>query len=364
MQDMSESPVPTTPGSGPATIDDALRVDWRELADATAAPPSAHPEYVQAWARCYARGAAIAPVVVRDDSGLRGLMPLIASPDGSHTGMAEAEDFAIVADGSARARAVAVAALAVDTKRLILSPVLEDGPTDRALRAAADAAERRVAVRPVAERPVVQTDGDWEAYWSDRGGKLRGEVRRLRRRLGDLGEVTEDPGRELSDLEGRLREFMELEASGWKGEAGSALTQREHERELFMALARWAAGKGWLRMPTLRLDGRTVAAQLNVEAHGVKYGLKMGYDRELRKLAPGMLLLATEIERAFADPGIALYDLEGDMSEAYKARWATAGRPYLELTIFPSTTSGTAAWLTQAHLRPALGRARRALDRD
>jgi CelD/BcsL family acetyltransferase involved in cellulose biosynthesis len=343
-------------------IDAQLCREWTALADRLGAPPSLYPDYVAAWARCYAPDATIEVVTVRDGGELTGVMPLALHDDGRATGMAEAEDFGIVAVDLVTATAVAGSALELGARPFVLAPIAAAADAVTAVTQAAGNSGHNISTRQVADRPMVDTIGVWDAYWADRGGKLRGEVRRLRRRIEEIGALTEDPGLQIDDLEALLAECMELEASGWKGEEGSALAQRDHERELYLALARWSAERGWLRVPTLRLDGAPIAFQLNIEAHGVKYGLKMGYERELRKFAPGMLLLATEIERAFGDAAIELYDLEGDMSEAYKARWATSSRQYLELTLFSPTAAGRAAWLAQSRLRPALGRAKRALS--
>lgn len=343
-------------------IDGQLTREWTALADRLHAPPSLYPEYVQAWARCYAPEATIDVITTRSGGELTGVMPLILHADGRATGMAEAEDFGIVATGAQTAARVAASALERKARPFVLSPISGDAAAVGALTEAAGESGHKISTRMVADRPMVDTVGAWDDYWADRGGKLRGEVRRLRRRLEEAGDLSEDPGVEIEDLEALLAECMELEASGWKGDEGSALAQRENERDLYMSLARWSAERGWLRVPTLRLDGAPIAFQFNIEAHGVKYGLKMGYERELRKFAPGMLMLATEIERAFGDPAITLYDLEGDMSEAYKARWATSSREYVEMTLFPATAAGKAAWVTQSRLRPALGRAKRALS--
>jgi CelD/BcsL family acetyltransferase involved in cellulose biosynthesis len=360
---MSSTPAQPSPNRGAATaIDAQLSREWTALADRVGAPPSLYPDYVAAWARCYAPEATIEAVTVREGGELVGVTPLALHPGGRATGMAEAEDHGIVAADADTAAEVASQALALDARPFVLAPLPADGAAVAALVAAAERSGHTSSTRTVAERPMVDTVGSWDDYWGERGGKLRGEVRRLRRRLEETGTLAEDPGLEIDDLEELLAECMELEASGWKGEEGSALAQREHERDLYLALARWSAERGWLRVPTLRLDGAPIAFQLNIEAHGVKYGLKMGYERELRKFAPGMLLLATEIERAFADPAIRLYDLEGDMSEAYKARWATSAREYVELTLFAPTAAGRAAWLAESRLRPALGRAKRALS--
>ena len=51
----------------------------------------------------------------------------------------------------------------------------------------------------------------------------RKELRRQRRRLEDIAPVTADTVTDAADIEAALKDFMVLEASGWKGIAGTAM---------------------------------------------------------------------------------------------------------------------------------------------
>src|SRR6185437_13459517 len=53
------------------------------------------------------------------------------------------------------------------------------------------------------------------------------ELRRQRHRLAEHGEVRFDIARSAQEVSSALETFLALEASGWKGERGTALTQTE-----------------------------------------------------------------------------------------------------------------------------------------
>ena len=59
------------------------------------------------------------------------------------------------------------------------------------------------------------------------GGKKLKELRRQRHRLAEHGAVRFDVARSPQDVASALEAFLKLEASGWKGERGTALAQVE-----------------------------------------------------------------------------------------------------------------------------------------
>ena len=101
------------------------------------------------------------------------------------------------------------------------------------------------------------------------------------------------------DLDGAIDTILAIEASGWKGRAGTAVAFKPADEAFYRALARWAAAKGWLRLSFLRLDGQAIAFHYSLQARGVIYALKIGYSEQFAAQAPGKILLVAEIERAF-----------------------------------------------------------------
>jgi CelD/BcsL family acetyltransferase involved in cellulose biosynthesis len=120
--------------------------------------------------------------------------------------------------------------------------------------------------------------------------RRRADLRRTRRRLEELlgGDV------ELVQVDsagGGVDEFLALEASGWKGDAGTALSASASHARFFADLCRGFARQGRLEMMALRCAGRTLAMATLLAARNSRYAFKMAFDEEFRKQAPGAQLI-------------------------------------------------------------------------
>jgi CelD/BcsL family acetyltransferase involved in cellulose biosynthesis len=152
-------------------------------------------------------------------------------------------------------------------------------------------------VRDRFTRGLLAPDCDAETYQARAmAAKHRKEMRRRRKRLGELGTLTFD---ELGDgdLETWLREFLELEASGWKGREGTALGSHPADARFFQEMARASHRAGCLGATAIRLDGRPVAMQVMLRSGSLAYGFKIAYDESYSRYSPGVLLALDLIER-------------------------------------------------------------------
>jgi len=135
---------------------------------------------------------------------------------------------------------------------------------------------------------------------------------------------------DLADGRERLDEVLEeafrIEASGWKGTNGTAITSRPDTRRFYRDVARWAAGEGWLRIAFLRLDGHAVAMMYLLETEG--------FERH----SPGMVLLASVIEDAFGRDVDRVELLGGD--ERYKLAFTGDVHDRLRFQAFACSARG------------------------
>ena len=333
----------------------ALAPEWEELAERTGATPFVRPGWFRAWWNAFGTGE-LDLLTLRRDSRLTGVLPLerrrgsVRLPVNSET-----SQFELVAEDRA-ALVRALFALRAPSIRLQLL----DADDVRELRGAATG--WRTIERPIERSPYVSTSGGFEAYARGRGAKLFADVRRRRRRLAEEGPV------ELSVADGRdrldelMREGYALEGSGWKTAAGSSIASRPDARRFYDEVAQWAAERGWLRLAFLRVGGHAVAFQLGLEARGVYWFCKGGYDPAFHRFAPGKLLVHDMLERAF-ERGLESFELLGD-AESWKLEWTDTVRERRALLAFAPTPTGRAAWAAEAYGRPLAKRlrVRRALE--
>ena len=337
--------------------------EWGALADGLAAPPALYPGYVQAWAAAHAAPERLQAVTVWRGDRLAAVLPLVLDRSRQTTvAMRHTEEVGIVADGADAARAAAEGALAMGVSRLLMRPVPRGGLTHAAFAEACADGAGSLMERVVDEHPVIDITGDWESYWSTLSRNTRSDVRRRRRRLDELGSVEVEVLDGAEGLEEALALAMEIEASGWKGRAGTALAARPADERHHRLLAHWAARRGWLRLTFLRVDGRAIAFHFSLQAHGILYVLRIGFADDMAAHSPGKVLMACEIERAFAE-GLDRFDFAGSSAD-YKTRWANGSRTLLELSAFPPTVRGRAAraaGVARLRLTPVAKRGRAAL---
>ncbi len=133
--------------------------------------------------------------------------------------------------------------------------------------------------------------------------RFKRNLRRAERRMGELGDVRFEVVTTGTRLKQALEVFCRLEASGWKGRSGTAVTQRSQVK----------------------------------------------YDQTYSKYAPG-LLLTSRVIRYGLEHGMEMLDLMADKSR-WKADWAREVRPHYELLLFAPTPTGRYAYWVRYGVR-------------
>jgi CelD/BcsL family acetyltransferase involved in cellulose biosynthesis len=124
-----------------------------------------------------------------------------------------------------------------------------------------------------------------EKFNSNTKNNLRRNETRLRAH-GKLSPVRLAPG---DDLQKWIEEFVRLEASGWKGRAGSAIGCREDDRRFFGEVFAEAFRRERLVITGLDLEGKPLARHVMLTAGEGCFSLKLAYDEAHEKSSPGLL---------------------------------------------------------------------------
>jgi CelD/BcsL family acetyltransferase involved in cellulose biosynthesis len=185
-------------------------------------------------------------------------------------------------------------------------------------------------------------DGDAEAYLATRPGEVRSTLRRMARRLERAGGRVEIVGPE-GDVEAALAAFQAVYARSWK--------VAEPHPAFVPGLVRLCARRGWLRMGLAWLDGRPIAAQLWLVAHGRAQIYKLAYDEAHAGLSPGTVLTGALMRHAIDVDRVREIDyLTGD--DAYKAAWMSRRRELWGLLAYdPARMPGLAGAAREAAAR-------------
>lgn len=320
----------------------SLREEWHDLLSRC---PEHHFSQTFDWAVVgwkhvgAPRGRALHVLAIHDGNELRGVWPLcsyrekatrIVRPLG-----AEASEYTIPLldpdlDSSAWTQRLCQTASALGDL-LLLPYVPDESPL-------ADALSRTGLLRTT-DFPAPafcidrRTYPDWAAYRKALKAKDRRELERCRRRLAETGVVELGPASAAAGpflvnwiLEGKQLWLEEQGmASEWIGQAD----YRDFLADFARSTAPDAPG---VRLFSLKVNGRVIAADLAI-VDGTRVGALVGfYDKEWRSFAPGQLLTEHCIRWAF-DRGLD-YDLRiGD--DSYKRNWEC--RPYTTNTWYVAT---------------------------
>lgn len=122
-----------------------------------------------------------------------------------------------------------------------------ESPAIKAMRIAMS--RRAVRIRPAMSCPYIDLDGTWTDAESRFSSRRRSDFRRARRRAEALGELTYEivaPGAE--EATALFEEAAAVEAAGWKGEAGTAMSADETKHAFYREWVVAAPREGILRM--------------------------------------------------------------------------------------------------------------------
>jgi CelD/BcsL family acetyltransferase involved in cellulose biosynthesis len=356
---VARAPYPVHEVRGRASLE-ALREEWNALAARGPVDvPFVRHEWISAWLEAFAPAAEPLVLVARDGAGdpvgmaplleerRRGLVRLVA-PANDHSCRVE---WVLGRDVSG-----AMGALWAHLRDhlrwdvLLLRDLPRDGPTSTLLE------------------PLARADGHltgrWESMHSPRlllGGvpveertsaKFRANVRRRARRLAEAGAVALKRVDGGAEVDSALREFLELEASGWKGERGSAIALDPALVRFYSRIAHDAAARGALAIRALLLDGRAVAVHVGIVHRGVYYLPKTAYDERLGSFSPGQLLQREVLAECEAR-GLAGFDFLGPDME-WKRDWEPSHEPHDWLYVYRPSLAGRAMHGLKHRVRPVV----------
>lgn len=172
-----------------------------------------------------------------------------------------------------------------------------DGPMNAALDDVLTETGRNAFTVEREDRAMLSTQMDADAYVAtSMTAKKRKELRRQRNRLSEEGALVVERRSTEEGIEDWISEFLALEASGWKGEAGSALASATDTRGFFTDTLIASAQSGRLERLALRLDGRAIAMLASFITPPGVFSFKTTFDEAYARYSPGLLLQLENLE--------------------------------------------------------------------
>lgn len=273
---------------------------WQALADRALEPnPFFRPDFLAAAAAVPGVVAASTRVVAlrrREDGALLALAPVARGRAGLVPGatLVQAGMFGplgtplLAPEAGPDVLPRLIAAMIDSGPGLLALPHLRlDGPVAARLRAGAAEGRFALALACEAHRAGFSGGAPGAAQFAAVTSHRRKRLQRLLRRLGERGRVEIvrcGPG---ADQEAAVEAFLRLEASGWKGRAGTALGVEAGRADFARAFLRAMARDGRLVIDMLRLDGAPVAMLVLLRDGDRLFSWKIAHDEAFSAFSPG-----------------------------------------------------------------------------
>jgi hypothetical protein len=161
---------------------------------------------------------------------------------------------------------------------------------------------------------VFDCERTFEELTSRLSKHFRKELKRCGKRLASLADVSYQTVTDGADYGPLFEAFLEVEGSGWKGEAGTRSAIRLHP-EYVAFYRRLAANLGAgdaCEINALFAEGRCIAGEFCMRTGEEYAALKIGYDERYARLSPGHLLGARTLERSCSNPQIKRFNQLSD----------------------------------------------------
>ena len=188
-----------------------------------------------------------------------------------------------------------------------------------------------VVTGPATPMPYVDLTGvEWDAFWAQRGRKLRKYVRSRMNQIEQAHELSYRQTDNALELPADMSTLLALHERRF-GRRSLLLdpTAQAFHRDFAGA----ALERGWLRLVFMELDAQPVAASYGWNVGG-RYGdYNGGFSPDWAKTSVGLLLMVHTLRRAL-DQGATEYDfLLGD--EPYKSRFTASRREVATVLVGP-----------------------------
>jgi CelD/BcsL family acetyltransferase involved in cellulose biosynthesis len=154
-------------------------------------------------------------------------------------------------------------------------------------------------------RPADKAENYLNAAVSSKHRRVLRRQERLLAENGRLEYVAIGPEDNIADW---IQQFLKLEASGWKGQEGSAFALNETDRGFFSTITEEAFNRGQLTIFALCLDAKPIALKCNLHSGPGSFAFRIAFNEDYARFSPGALLELDNIRRLHVQPGLRWMD--------------------------------------------------------
>ncbi|MCC9599810.1 GNAT family N-acetyltransferase [Stieleria sp. JC731] len=162
------------------------------------------------------------------------------------------------------------------------------------------------------QRAALRPQGDIDDYLRRVLSKnRRKKINRALKNLESLGKVRFETAQTRRQSREWMEIFLDLEASGWKGNASTAFASEDDTLGFFVDVVGELIDSEKLQLTRLSVDGAPIAMLVDIRTQDHIACYKTAFDERYAEHSPGMLLEWHNVQRMFSQ-GISLCDSCGD----------------------------------------------------
>ena len=190
---------------------------------------------------------------------------------------------------------------------------------------------------------------DFDTYWGTRAKRLRYNIRKAFRKTEAAGiNVGFRTIRDVMDISEGVAVHGDLEGSGWKGQAGTAIRANNEQGRFYTEVLTAYAQQGNTLICQLLFDQQPAASLLCIRSSTTVIVLKTAFQEAFKSLSPGRLVDYFFLKMCCEDDQLSIADMYTKASPS-DLSWATDTRDLMDVNVYSS------------RLVRALARSRRAI---
>jgi CelD/BcsL family acetyltransferase involved in cellulose biosynthesis len=193
-------------------------------------------------------------------------------------------------------------------------------------------------VNPAEACPVLQLPDAWPDYVASLGKNMREQIKRYPKRLEKQFSVQYEMAQSEDEVQRALTDLFALHGKRWRARGQTGVLALPRRQKFHRAVCSAFLKRGWLRLWTLRCDGRPACVLLNYFYAGRYYFFIGGFEPELMRWSVGTCLFARVFQLAIEEGASEFDFLRGE--EEYKYRFGAINRDYKTLAMFQPSTRG------------------------
>lgn len=183
--------------------------------------------------------------------------------------------------------------------------------------------------------PVINTSGDWSAFFSQRSVKFRKSLRNKLNRAKRQSALEIEQLSDLNDIKNALPIILAISKQSWKAGLKQSIADTTEYSTFLNYFTDEASKKGWINAWLLKDGDEYIAYEYHLNYNGKVYPIGADFDERFRRLSPGSILEYHIIKSLFEDPGVTEYNTCAH-SYKYLRNWTDIIEPHVDIEIFNS----------------------------